>query len=401
MRDRLTDRLVLTLPAPAKNNKVYFDAPNRNGADWTPGFGLCVTPAGHRSFILDYRDRAGQQRRLTIGSPPAWTVAAARREAAERRRDIDAGSDPRAEQEAAKRALNVAELCDRYERDELTKRRNSTRAEYSAIIKSYIRPAIGKLKILDVRHDDIDRLHRRIADHAPYRANRTVAVLSRMFNLAIKWQLRTDNPAKGIERNPEHKRERFLSAAELARLAEALAARPCPSADAIRLLLLTGARRGEILGATWSQFDLENGIWVKPAATTKQAKLHRVPLKAALQLLLSMRGRSGDSPYLFPGPRGGPQHDLKKYWAGVCKAAQIEGARVHDLRHTFASVLASSGLGLPVIGALLGHSQPSTASRYAHLLDDPLRAATERAAAVITAAQTADIVPMPNRERAR
>jgi integrase len=145
----------------------------------------------------------------------------------------------------------------------------------------------------------------------------------------------------------------------------------------------------------WDQFDLGAGTWTKPASTTKQAKLHRVPLSApALQLLAEMRSKPVGSSYLFPGVNGGPQRDLKKFWASVCRAAKIEGARVHDLRHTYASVLASSGLSLPVIGALLGHSQAATTHRYAHLLDDPLRTATERAGAVITGAAGAEVVPL-------
>jgi integrase len=203
-----------------------------------------------------------------------------------------------------------------------------------------------------------------------------------MFNLAIAWGMRPDNPAKGIERKPEEKRERYLSADELVRLAEALAKRPGSSANAIKLLLLTGARRNEVLSATWSQFDLGAGVWTKPASTTKQAKLHRAPLSApAMQLLVDMRKDAGPSPFLFPGANGKPQGDLKKFWRAICTDAQLEGARVHDLRHSFASVLASAGVGLHVIGALLGHSQPATTHRYAHPLDDPLRRATERAGA--------------------
>jgi integrase len=212
--------------------------------------------------------------------------------------------------------------------------------------------------------------------------------------------MRPDNPAQGVERAPEERRERFLTPAEIARLDEALAA--CPervSANATRLLLLTGARRGEALGATWDQFDLAAGVWIKPATTTKQGKPHRVPLSApALALLSEMRAtadvenerrkRDGlpELVHLFPGKDGKLLTGIKRFWARVCKAAGISGVRLHDLRHTYASILASSGLSLPIIGSLLGHSQPATTARYAHLLDDPLRAATERAGAVITGA---------------
>ena len=404
MGKRLSDRAVLALPAPAKGSTIAYDAPNRGGADWTAGFGVRVTAAGHRAFILNYRTRAGRERRLTIGSPPAWPLAAARAEAAVLRREIDAGGDPLADRKAGREGPTVADLADRFVADELPKRRASTRADYAGMIRLYIRPALGQLKIAEVCHADVEKLHRKIAEDAPYRANRTVAVLSRMFNLAIKWRMRADNPAKGIEHRPEEKRERYLSPAEIVRLAEALAARPGASANAIRLLLLTGARRGEALGATWEQFDLEAGVWTKPAASTKQNKLHRVPLSApALQLLVDMREAITPrpaSPFLFPGAEGKPQGDLKKFWASICKDAQLEGVRVHDLRHTYASVLASAGIGLHTIGALLGHSQPATTHRYAHLLDDPLRTAAERAGAIIEGGgagkprDSAEIVPL-------
>ena len=154
------------------------------------------------------------------------------------------------------------------------------------------------------------------------------------------------------------------------------------AADIIRLLLLTGARRGEVLQARWADIDLAAGVWSKPGATTKQKTDHQVPLSdAARQLLLDLRQRApAAAEWVFPAPDGSPRRDVKDAWASLCRAANIKGARVHDLRHTYASVLASAGLSLPIIGALLGHTQPSTTARYAHLFDDPLRAATERAA---------------------
>jgi integrase len=175
--------------------------------------------------------------------------------------------------------------------------------------------------------------------------------------------------------------------------------------------LLTGARRGEVLGADWSQFDLDQGVWTKPAATTKQAKLHRVPLSApALELLREIkagqeqevadakrRGVLRPLPkHVFPGDAGKPLQGVKRLWASVCKSADIADARLHDLRHTYASILVSSGLSLPIIGRMLGHTQAATTSRYAHLADDPLRAAAELAGKAITSARASNIVvPLP------
>ena len=189
------------------------------------------------------------------------------------------------------------------------------------------------------------------------------------------------------------------------RLTEALANHSSrDAANAVRLLLLTGARRGEVLSATWHQFDLAVGVWTKPSSHTKQKREHRVPLSAsARQLLADMRTdaerRGETSPYLFPARTGdAPIGDIKKSWIALCKAAGINGVRLHDLRHTYASVLASAGQSLPVIGALLGHTQPSTTARYAHLFDDPLRAATERVGAIVSGdvGTSADVLRIRN-----
>ena len=258
-----------------------------------------------------------------------------------------------------------------------------------------------------------------MAKKAPYRANRTVSVLSKMLTLAIKWEMRADNPARGIERAPEQKRERFLAPAEIARLGEGLAGhKEQASANAIRLLLLTGARKSEVLKARWSEFDLATGVWVKTSAHVKTKKDHRVPLSAPARLLLSeMRteadkevARGGEVDLIFEGVDGKPLSDIRASWAAVCQKAglgkMVDGkdragkpvkvfqadARMHDLRHTYASILASHGLSLPIIGQLLGHTQAQTTQRYAHLLDDPLRAATEQVGAVVSGGKSAEVV---------
>ncbi|HEY6431289.1 MAG TPA: site-specific integrase [Acetobacteraceae bacterium] len=405
MADRLTDRIVKGLPVPASGNRIHYDSD-------LPGFGVRVTSAGARAFILNYR-AAGRERRITIGQHPAWNVSRARERAAELRRQVDAGADPMAERHAGRAAPTVNDLADRFEAEHLPKKRPTTQREYRRIIRLHIRPALGSLRVADVRHADIERLHRAVVKGAPYGANRAVAVVSKMLNLAVRWEMRTDNPARGIERAPEQKRERFLTPAEIARLGEALAVHPeRTSANAVRLLLLTGARKGETLAAQWKDFDLEAGVWSKPAATTKTAKRHRVPLSApALTLLVEMKStsdienarrvRDGLDPvaWVFPGVGGKPLGDIKHFWAAVCRKADLAAVRVHDLRHTYASILASAGLSLPIIGQLLGHTQTATTARYAHLMDDPLRAATERAGAVITGAgrEGAEVVQIPGR----
>ena len=224
------------------------------------------------------------------------------------------------------------------------------------------------------------------------RANRGLALVSKMFSLAVQWELRTDNPCRGIPRNREVGRERYLSPIELSRLMAALAAdRRQDKANMVRRLLLTGARRGEVLQARWDEFDLVVGTWAKPASRTKQGRSHRIPLSAPARLILAeMQHAAADDRLLFPARRrGSSQVNLSEFWREVCRAAGIEGVRLHDLRHSFASFLASGGLSLPVIGALLGHTQPATTARYSHLLDDPLRAATEKVGQIIESAAPA------------
>jgi integrase len=417
MADRLTDKLVKAMEPPASGNRITYD-------EEVKGFGIRVTSAGARAFILNYR-ASGRERRYTIGSFPDWNTSAARDRAKELKREVDNGGDPMGDRHTDRAAPTVSALADRFVEEHLSKRRDSTVTDYKSILRLYIRPRLGSMRVQDLRHSDVEKLHRTIAKTAPYRANRTVAVLSKMLSLAVKWEMRTDNPARGIERAAEEKRERFLSPAEIGRLADALSAHhEKTSVNAIRLLMLTGARRGETLGAKWTEFDLEAGVWVKPSAHTKTKKVHRVPLSApALLLLTEMKGKAKkDAVYLFPGKPDEPLTEIKRVWAAVCQKAGLavevpkmteagkpvldakgqpvmvweSTVRVHDLRHTYASILASSGLSLPIIGALLGHTQAATTQRYAHLMDDPLRAATERVGAVVSGAGKAgaDVVPM-------
>jgi integrase len=390
MAIKLTDAIVKKLPLPRSGSRITYDTDVK-------GFGIRITSAGARSFVLNYRTQARRERRYTIGSFPDWKTGAARVEAANLKRTIDRGGDPLGEIKAGREAPTMTDLCERFEAEYLPRKRPSTQKSYRQQIAAEIRPALGRLKVAEVTFADIDFVHLTISKRAPWRANRVIALLSRMFSMAIRWRWRVDNPCKGIERNDEPKRRRYLSADELARLIGALDSyTDGQSADIIRLLLLTGARRGEVLHARWADFDLAAGIWRKPGAATKQRIEHQVPLSdAALQLLTKVRQRVPQGvEWVFPSADGLARRDVKDAWASLCRAAAIQGARVHDLRHTYASVLASAGLSLPIIGQLLGHSTPITTARYTHLFEDPLRAATERASAIITGKPSADVVPL-------
>jgi integrase len=324
----------------------------------------------------------------------------------------------------------MEDLFARYEAEHLPRKSSRAAADDRSMWRKIVLPQLGTMKVTAVKPDDIDALHAEVSKTRPVRANRMVEVVRKAFNMAVRWGWRPDNPASGVHRNSEVKRARYLSAAEVMKLSEALAAHPeKTSANAIKLLMLTGARRGEVLGARWDMFDLDVGVWVKPSAHTKQRKEHRVPLSAPTvqlltEILINAKAKAlaegcSVSPYVFPGHDGKPVTDIKRTWLSVCRKAglaeQVEkrarGSRVvrtdkgvlvmtwqatvrlHDLRHTYASILASHGLSLPIIGALLGHTQPQTTARYAHLLDDPLRAAAEHVGAMMTNAnKRADVI---------
>ena len=390
-KQRLNDTLVRKLVPPESGSTITWDADVK-------GFGCRVSYGGTRSFVVDYRRRAdGVQRRATVGAFPAWSTAAAREQAKRIKRDVDLGADPVGEHAAERAAPTVTELAARFDVEHIAKQAPHTQKDYRAMIRNDIVPALGRLKVAVVEFAHIERLHSAITKRAPVRANRVYQVVAKMFALAVKWKLRSDNPAKGIARNREHLRRRYLKPDELSRLTVALA-EDCNqlAADVFRLLLLTGARKGEALSATWDQFDLSTGVWTKPPMSTKQRREHQVPLSApARQLLDRLHAKRNGLPWVFSGrDEDKPREDLKYAWVRICKAAGISGLRIHDLRHSHASFLVSAGFSLPTIGALLGHATPQTTFRYAHLLDDPLRQAVERVGAIVERRNTAEVVPL-------
>ena len=404
---KLTKRAVDALIPPARGETV----PVVWDAELT-GYGLRISSTGRRSYIIQKRTKAGREIKRTLGVHGNITPDQARDLAQQELGRIAGGSDPADErrharevEEKRRRTLTIAQLCDKYLTEyALVHNRPRTVETYRHVIERHIKPRLGAIRVPDLEQDDIAALHRDMKP-TPYLANLTIVVLRRILGFAVRsWKMRPDNPAAGMTRYPEEKRQRYLSVTELGALAAVLAAHPHRiPANALRMLLLTGARCGEVLAMRWEEVEHHPGSWVKPSSHTKQKSAHRVPLSpGARQLLDDMRRyrKEGES-LVFPGRLPDqPLRDIHRTWASVCAAAGIRNARIHDLRHTFASVLVSSGLSLPIIAALLGHAELRSTQRYAHVADSPLQEATNRVDALLTALandQKGEVAPLRRR----
>jgi integrase len=379
MRMKLTDRLAKTLEP-----GLYWDA----HPDAPKGFLLQVTAGNSRAYRLNYRRKGDdRERRLTIGDTSAWPVAEARKRGAELRRQVDTGGDPLGDLEDRRAAPTVVGLIERFTAEALPSRAVTTRSEYRAMFDQWIVPAIGRLKVAAVAREDIERLHRKVtAEGKSRRANAVLSLCSTIFAQAIVWRLREDNPARHVARNPEHGRERYLSGEELDRLMATLErwrVKKPDSVDVIALAVLTGARRGEIFGMAWDQLDLDQAIWLRPAALTKQRKVHRLTLSAEAVAVLRRRQAERGGPVVPLRRAGGlvfprlNEGNFEFDWNAIRAATGLEDVRFHDLRHSVASWLIAAGMSLPVVGSVLGHSKAQTTQRYAHLSDAAQRQAVD------------------------
>lgn len=373
MRARLTKSIVDALE----------NAPGKHTA-WDgliPGFGVRITSKGKRVYYLKYRTKDGLSRKPAIGVHGAITCDQAREIAREWAHRVAQGGDPSADRSASRAGLTIADLCDRYVRDYAgLRKRNTTNEEGNALIRRFIKPRLGKKRIASLSRKDVSDLHVAMAA-TPYQANRALALISHMMTVAIRWGLRSDetNPCRGIERYKETPRQRYLSPEELERLQAVLdakyAADPLRSAY-VRLLLLTGARRSELLTLQWSFVDLAAKRIRLPHSKTGAKTI--ILSDAAAHTLAGVPRLQG-SPFVFWGDR--PQQKtiaVDKFWNNVRAEADLAGFRLHDLRHSFASLAANNGVDIAMIGGLLGHKSVATTSRYAHLFETSLRDAAER-----------------------
>jgi integrase len=332
-----------------------------------------------RVYIIKYRSQ-GRQRWYTIGKHGSpWTPELARREAKRILGLVAEGKDPADKKQRDRSAPTLSALADRFLEEHVeAKSKDRTYTEYKRLVERIVKPELGRFKADEVRSSDIERLHLKFRA-TPYQANRLVALLSKMFNWSGRRGER--NPCVGIERFAEQKRRRYLSSAELARLGAALAqiedqklTSPYVVA-AIRLLVFTGARLSEILTLRWDHVDLERGFL---NLTDSKTGAKTIYLNAVARKLLAALPRLAGNPFVIPGERQGKHLvNLEKPWRKVRDLAHLPDVRLHDLRHSFASFGAGAGLGLPIIGALLGHAQAATTARYAHLAADPLQQAAD------------------------
>jgi integrase len=403
---KLTKRVVDAIRPDAAGHDVFvWDA----GDGSLKGFGVRMKPSGAASYLVQYRTREGRTRRLVLGRVGVLTPDEARTRAGDALKQVALGGDPSLERHRTRDALIVDELADLYLQEgpaEKPNKKGSSWATDRSNIERHIRPLIGKKLIKTLTQSDMARFQadvaagkskddvktkrrgRAIVEGGRGTAARSLAVLGAMLEFAVGRKLMPANPAKGVRLFKGEKKERFLSEAEVARLGDTLAtmeaerALSATAASAVRLLMLTGCRKSEIVSLRWEWLDLERGYLRLPDSKTG-ARL--VPLAASAMELLSRLPRT--SGYVLPAAKGGGHYTgLQKDWERVRIRAGLPGLRLHDLRHSFASFAVADGHALFIVGKVLGHKQARTTEIYAHLADDPVRAVADRTAARIASA---------------
>jgi len=355
-----------------------------------PGLALLVLPSGARTYYLRFRQLDGRQLELKLGTPVELTPDQARALARDALAQVREGRRPTEERRASKKAATLADLA-REHMERYAKRKRSAALD-EAYWRVHLLPALGAAtKVAAIRFEDVARWH--AAHRQPITANRALRTLSVAMKLAEDWgwRPRNSNPTRGVKSHPENKRRRYLTADELARLRAALAqweeAGPLAIrwrfAQLVRLLLLTGARLREVMCAEWSWVDWQRSVLLVPAERGKtgaaEVQLSQRAVAILRELQAAEAAMGGRCPAVIAGAeRTGPLVGYRKLWLALCQEAGIEGLRIHDLRHSFASYALSAGHTLGVVGQLLGHRSTQTTSRYAHLITETAQAAVAR-----------------------
>lgn len=385
MRTKFSKKFVEAIE-PSQKDQLFWDTE-------VPGFGLKVTPKGKRAYFIYYRNRSGQQRRPKIGDHGSITLDEARKIAQQQLALVASGTDISAQRQVERSVGTVAELADRYLSDyaEAHKKRSSIKTD-KANIENHVLPILGAMAVGDVTRQDIDRLKLAVRDGQTARklpakprgrrivrggegiANRVIALTSKMFACAQEWGHRADNPAQGIRKFREHRKDRFLSSDEVGRLLTALREARQQQTEslsaivAIRILLLTGMRCGEVLNLKWKEIDEANACFRLPDSKTGS---RIIPYSRDVAEDIRSLERAGPEELVFEGREPGSPLSLRRPWYRIRELANIDDtANLHSLRHTFASWSVMNGLSLTQVGALLGHKSSQTTLRYAdHALE--------------------------------
>ena len=374
---RISKSSVDALPVGAKD-QFFWDSE-------LPGFGVKVTPAGRKTYVVQFRlgGRKCTARRMTIGAHGRITPQEARTEAKSLLGKVALGRDPAEEKNVARGQNCLGDTLNYFLTTHVdAKLKPTTAREYRRLLSIHLPAGLKKRGISNVNRADITTLHHSLRE-TPYQANRLLAVLSKFFSWCESQGIRPDysNPCNKVQKYREEARQRFLSDTEIARLSRELsAAEQDESASpwslaAIRLYLLTGARLNEILKLRWSEVDLERRQLRLGDSKTGGKPIHLSDL--AIDVLLRIPRLEGN-PHVICGQKEGAHLvNIQKTWRRIRRNAGLDDVRIHDFRHTFASVAAASGLSLPIIGGLLGHSQAQTTQRYAHLANGTLQEAVD------------------------
>lgn len=356
----------------------------------TKGFGV-RRQSGPVSYFVKTRIK-GRQRWITIGKHGSpWTPETARKEARRVLTEADDGFDRLAAKQKESAASTFAQVATRFTEVYGPKLKPRTLEEYQKLINRYLTPTFGTHRIDAIERSDVAHAHAKWSDH-PRTANHALAVMSKIMSWAEDHKLRPEqsNPCLRHKKYRETKRQRYLSADEIERLGKALVAAEAEgdisayAANAIRLLILTGARLNEILTLKWSYVDIVRCLLILPDSKTGEKSIAlNAPAIAVLKAIPKLEG----NPHVIVGHRtGSAMVDIFKPWSIVRSRAKLDDVRIHDLRHTFASVAVATGGSLPMIGKMLGHHEPKTTQRYAHLSDDTIARLSEATAAEISQA---------------
>lgn len=375
MQGKITKAKVDKL-TPGKKDQFVWDTDLK-------GFGLKCTPTGAKIYILQYRVMgSGTPKRFTLGKHGTWTPETARKEAERLLRDISQGKDPAHTKALQKQTPTLQTFAARYLSDYAEPHKKPGSVVQDRLnLESHILPLLGSRKMDQLARADMAKLHHTLLK-TPIAANRCLALCSTMLKLAEEWGIRPEgtNPCRFIKRYKEEKRTRFLSVEEVTRLGQALVQAEQRKEHSVfvvaafRLLILTGARLGEILSLRWEYVDTDHSCLRLPDSKTGKKVVY---LNEPALTILRQLPRLAGNPSVLPGARSGkPLVTLQKAWGDIRETAGLPDVRIHDLRHSFASVGAGAGLGLPIIGALLGHRQADTTQRYAHVANDPLKSAS-------------------------